>query len=114
MKLRKSVRLFAQAMERKLREHDATKGKRGWMPKDCAADYLMLRVEEEASELRDAMEDDERASVVTAEAADVANMAMMVAENYAAWRKSRGPISRPVQSSPDEGGGKPLEKEELP
>lgn len=39
LKLRPSVYRFAQMMERKLREHDKKKGKRGWMH-DCPLGYL--------------------------------------------------------------------------
>lgn len=81
--LRPEVHAFAQAMERKLRANDH---KPGWKQDDPGA--LMDRVEEEAIELRCAasawrisgLRRTTIAEHVLEEAADVANMAMMVAD----------------------------------
>jgi NTP pyrophosphatase (non-canonical NTP hydrolase) len=76
---RPEVVVFADAMESKLKEND---WKGGW--KNCDAARLLERVREEVDELAEAVAwerrgDNERA-VIGREAADVANMAMMVAD----------------------------------
>lgn len=94
--LRPEVQQFALLMEEKLRLHDETKGKTAW--KQDEASSLLSRVEEEASEMSEAIEDLEAAwawnddedpeepdmelliSNFVWEAVDVANMAMMAAD----------------------------------
>ena len=71
---RLTVRLFAEVMEEKLRQNDY---KGGWG--NTAPGDLLLRLEQEAQELRDAIEMCD-ASAIRREAADVANFAMMVAD----------------------------------
>lgn len=81
---RLAVRRFAEAMEAKLQKNDRKGGWRG-----CEPGWLLLRLVDEVGELAEAAlhlwrqragasEDDRRA--VLAEAADVANFAMMVAD----------------------------------
>ena len=69
MKVRREVQLFAEAMERKLRENDY---KGGW--KDCPEDYLMTRITDELEEL------EAKDSSILDEAADVANFLMMLCD----------------------------------
>lgn len=88
---RAAVAVFATHMESKLRENDH---RGGW--EDCDFDYLTRRLAEEARELRRAVDtfEDARyshgataadliaiAAEVRREAADVANFAMMIADN---------------------------------
>ena len=79
--LRPEVAAFAQAMESQLRKHDATRGKRGWQN-----DYpqpLMQRLRQEADELDTVLLlglSPNKPAMALAEAADVANFAMMVAD----------------------------------
>lgn len=81
--VRPEVRAFAVAMERKLRENDH---KGGWS--GCSIEYLLRRLSEEHIELRSAViryrssaNNDERVRVsIGAEAADVANFCLMIAD----------------------------------
>jgi NTP pyrophosphatase (non-canonical NTP hydrolase) len=70
--LRPEVAAFAEVMERKLRENDH---KDHW--RYCTGTYLFNRLRGEVNELARAKTADER----LAEAADVANFAMMIADN---------------------------------
>lgn len=93
------VMAFASVMEAKLREHDPTKGSYGWQSDDPLA--LLARAEEELAELRGVLQEMESSRRVPSrhhagdpedtsfyafiqpireEAADVANMVMMVAD----------------------------------
>lgn len=73
------VRAFAEAMERELRENEHKGGRDAW--RKCYAEDLLDRVKEETNELAGEVcrlkPDPQRA---LSEAADVANMAMMVAD----------------------------------
>lgn len=71
---RREVRLFAQLMERRLRENDH---KSGW--KQDIAPTLFRRLQQETAELDGAI-DFGRAVDIVREAADVANFAMMIAD----------------------------------
>lgn len=73
MKLRKEVRLFAEAMERRLQANDH---KPGW--KDDTPDALLDRVDDELLELHMAVATGKGAILL--EAADVANFLMMVVD----------------------------------
>lgn len=89
LKLRPSVRRFAEQMERNLRKHDRDRGRRGWIH-DNPWD-LFGRAHQELAELEAELPTFSRsgnASNAYKEAADVANMAMMVAET--AERECRG------------------------
>jgi len=72
---RREVEWFAGMMEKKLRANDH---KGGWH--NCKNDYLFKRIREEITELADAIlyEDGD----VIDEAVDVANFAMMIADNF--------------------------------
>lgn len=80
--VRPEVAAFALAMERKLAANDAKKGKRGW--KDHNPHDLLRRVSEEAVEVLHALKDRDLGCgddvAILNECADVANMAMMVAD----------------------------------
>ncbi len=77
VKLRPEVVAFARAMERKLRKHDSARGKRGW--RNASIYWVMLRLMEETGELARVVR--RRGSqTVLDEAADVGNLAMMVAD----------------------------------
>ena len=77
IKLRSTVRSFAEAMELKLRKHDGELGLRGW--KDESPGWLTDRLREELGELESALE-----SLCSGignpadEAVDIGNFAMMV------------------------------------
>jgi len=77
-----SVIRFAAAMEEKLTENDA---KGGWQ--GCTLKWLLNRLRQETSELSNALDRASKstkakdADAVLSEAADVANFAMMLAEN---------------------------------
>ena len=68
---------FASHMQERL-EGNAHKGH--W--RGCSSEELLARVQEELDELKDAVEIGENKLHVAMEAADVANMAMMVADCY--------------------------------
>ena len=88
--VRESVRWFSEHMERKLSEHD---DRPGWI--GCDAYWLLERMKEERKELVAALRKLEAsdggiktnglALRVIEEAADVANFAMMIADNLRAW-----------------------------
>jgi NTP pyrophosphatase (non-canonical NTP hydrolase) len=95
MELRESVRLFAEAMETKLRENDH-KGHWG----DCDPRWLLARLDEERGELidtvfvrlrqqKDGLDWPESAESILREAADVANFAMMVADVCGGLRRDQ-------------------------
>ena len=77
--MRESVKWFTEQMERKLQEHD---DRNGW--DNCQIGWLMKRIREELEEVRvawvEARLGSEWQSVID-EAADVANFAMMIADN---------------------------------
>jgi len=74
--VREPVRWFAEQMEEKLRANDH---KPHWSI--AHPDYLIHRLFQEANELWRAMEGELTADEVIKEAADVANFAMMIADN---------------------------------
>jgi NTP pyrophosphatase (non-canonical NTP hydrolase) len=80
--IRAEVAWFAKAMERELCNNDH---KAGWA--DLTLRRLMQRLEQEAAELRRAIERAYAADAVIAEAADVANFAMMIADTVARLEK---------------------------
>lgn len=100
------VDAFAQEMKAKLEANKAKKGVRegqpydddpnvywgGWLYDDPLT--LYNRIIEEAHELRDAILRGASADVVIAEAADVSNMAMMVADAFAMRQQQRGLLER--------------------
>ncbi len=72
--LREPLQRFATLMEETLRKHD---DRGGW--ENCREVWLLQRLREETLELEDAMGRGQ--SSVPSEAADVANFAMMIADN---------------------------------
>lgn len=73
--LRPAVRWFAEAMEQKLRENDH---KGTW--EDCDLGYLLTRLTEERRELTRAIGSPADGAEILKEAADIANFAMMIAD----------------------------------
>jgi hypothetical protein len=88
MELRESVRLFAEAMETKLRENDHDRDGR-----ECEVTWLLERGREEHKKLWQAATDRssriDTAEDVLREAADVANLAMMVADVCGGLRRDQ-------------------------
>lgn len=76
VRLRPSVEKFAQAMEEKLRKHDADRGPSGWS--GDGVERLFDRLSDESNELFDAIYVDDSADEVMSEATDVGNFAMMI------------------------------------
>lgn len=85
VKLRPELLRFAEEMEKRLRANDH---KGGW--EDDSDDSLLARLREETNELADALAKLPGRSgdqlMVTLEAADVANFAMMIADQFGARR----------------------------
>jgi NTP pyrophosphatase (non-canonical NTP hydrolase) len=79
--LRPEVRIFAEAMELKLSENEH---KPGW--DWTSPEWLFGRLLDEVEELREAILSNQNTHVVTREAADVANFAMMIASRIAHQR----------------------------
>lgn len=85
---RAAIIKFARLMEYRLRQHDASRGRSGWGWSDC--DWLYDRLREEARELRKELAADDRSGIaISDEAADVANFAMMIADNQVVWHVDR-------------------------
>jgi len=91
--VRESVRWFVRHMEEKLREND---DRGGWQ--DSNSSWLLLRLREEANELEEALRrhrrtdygsdtSDSSADDVISECADIANFAMMIADNTCREKK---------------------------
>ena len=78
--MRKEVMSFALTMEEKLCMHDEQRGPTGW--KNEPVDYLLNRLSEEVAELRKAIADGASLNTINLEAADVGNLAMMVADAH--------------------------------
>jgi len=93
LKLRPKVRRFAEYMELKLRENEH---KPGW--KSDPAPGLLRRLREETVELEDILlrlkESPILRTFVTDEAADVANFAMMLADNEGKLMEGRAKLLR--------------------
>lgn len=77
MKVRGEVASFAEAMEKKLAENDH---KRHWS--GMTVSWLRRRLDTELRELDRAIKAKKSPEEVLAEAADVGNFLMMVADNY--------------------------------
>ena len=75
---RKEVKWFAEQMEKKLQKNDH---RSGW--KDADEDFLLQRLQEEILELKDEICESHiyNSKKVIEECADVANFAMMIADN---------------------------------
>ena len=87
MKVRDSVQWFTERMEKTLRKNDY---KGGW--ERCDFEYLLGRLNDELGELNELTKDEildykpskSRAKKVTHECLDIANFAMMIADNLRA------------------------------
>jgi transposase len=88
MVLRPAVQWFAEEMERQLRIHDRTKGEEGW--REMSEDELFLHLNSEYNELWVAMQDDLATESIIHEAADLANIAMMIADNARRRKEASG------------------------
>jgi NTP pyrophosphatase (non-canonical NTP hydrolase) len=83
--LRDELARFANVCERVLRSNDH---KRGWW--HLTVGHLLRRLGQERAELARAIRRGASPAEVESEAADVANFAMMIAENYRCeWRGKR-------------------------
>ncbi len=76
-RVREAVGHFADRMEYKLKCNDH---KGGW--NSCTMEYLLRRLKEEVAELEKMIDDPQLQGGVDLECADVANFAMMIAEQY--------------------------------
>lgn len=90
--LRPEVAAFAQMMERKLRANDFKPGWKGDSPS-----ALCRRVDEEVGELRDAVSRGAPVALIAEEAADVGNMAMMVADVCGGLDSDAPPVTAPAE-----------------
>lgn len=78
--LRPEVLTFAWLMELRLREHDHERGRRGWTNAWTTEQFLLSKLREEYKELVVAYEGDAPKETVALEAADLGNLAMMIAD----------------------------------
>ena len=76
LNLRPEVQMFANEMERKLRQNDCVK--EGWS--GTSRMFLLLRMEEELIEFKSCLTADSSYQQVIGEAADVANFLMMICD----------------------------------
>jgi hypothetical protein len=85
---REPVDWFSDRMEDKLREHDEERGEASWRSHSSTVDGLFEHLKEEVRELETALEDGAAASAMALihECADVANMAMMIADRIRVYR----------------------------
>lgn len=91
------VLAFAKRMEAKLAKNRHKGDREGWL-KDHPLS-LCARIGDESRELYEAIEGTESAEVVSNEAADVANFAMMVADSYSYSYPFRGGTLKQLQAS---------------
>jgi NTP pyrophosphatase (non-canonical NTP hydrolase) len=82
-RLRKSVIRFSEAMEEKLAENDS---KGGW--DTCTVDFLLLKLQEEYAEVIEAVRSGSTKKDLTRECADLANICMMLSEQYQKTKKA--------------------------
>ena len=75
LRQRKAVIWFSKLMEEVLKENDY---KNGW--NNCSNAYLIRKLNEEVDELKLAIHDNEGSNIIR-EAVDVANIAMIIADN---------------------------------
>jgi len=80
MEHRPQVDKLADEMERRLAAHDEDRDRDGWLGEPL--EYLHIRLRTEVAELVLAIANQEGSESVWREAADVANFAMMLADNY--------------------------------
>jgi len=93
-----SIVAMADAMQEKLDKNahkdgwPTADGKRGWLKPNCKVEFLIYKLNEETRELRyaarrDSLHMTSRLEAVRLEAADVANIAMMIADNLGCYTK---------------------------
>lgn len=87
--MRNEVRWFARGMERELQKNDH---KGGW--EYCKPSWLLRRLRAETNELERAVKGKKDWETVLSEAADIANFAMMIADN-ARWKNGLRDAKRP-------------------
>lgn len=75
-----TVTMFAEAMKDGL---DVNEHKGGW--EDCSEEFLIAKLAEEFAEFVQAVKGEESAEAIREEAADLANVAMMLADNCGAF-----------------------------
>ena len=80
--MRQEVKDFAEAMEHKLAENDH---KTHWAKQEF--EHLFTGLAEEYDELVNSFEDGESVEQLLYEAADLANYAMMIADNYKRFKR---------------------------
>jgi len=80
--LHPSIKRHAVAMQKKLdaNKHKDTESTDGWLLPSCRLSYLINSLDEEVMELKQAIYNHPTGDAVRMEAADVANMAMMIAD----------------------------------
>lgn len=81
LKLRKAVRKFSDFMESKLRKNDH---RDGWS--HSSNEFLLSRLQAEVDELHESVRQHDPPMIIAQEAADVANFAMMLADNAGALK----------------------------
>ena len=82
------VRLFAEAMEKRLAQNDS---KSGW--EGCDVEYLLEALDEEVQELKNALIT-EKPKRILKEATDIANYAMMIADNAGGFQEVEDKVFR--------------------
>ena len=75
--MRTAIEVFAMAMEQKLCENDAEKGKEGWLHAECNIDHLMDKLENSLEGVRGEL-DWYNIEETLANCLDTANYAMMI------------------------------------
>ena len=83
--MRHAVVNFAEQMEARLKEHDVDKG--GWG--ECTFRFLLDELKYHVEDLEEAIFEQGIFGNVEQEAADIANFAMMIRDNFNNLRKKR-------------------------
>lgn len=85
--MRESIEKFAEAMEKKLQQHDQDRGKLGWIvDPSCTLEYLLGRLKDEIIEYE---ESEDHSEMI-----DIANFAMMIWDREEFGRTVIDPLSR--------------------
>ena len=79
-----TIVMFAIEMKKKL---DKNEHKGGWQ--NCDNEYLLKRLKEEVDEVETAIKYNKSLKYIMSECADVANFAMMIADNYEEVKEQR-------------------------
>lgn len=77
--MRKSVKIFSEKMETKLKRKDDSHGENGWLEPQTTVSFLIDRLKEEVIELDEAFEDSNNKGI-SEEAVDIANFCMMISD----------------------------------